>query len=73
MPIKTYTEQLEEVQAKITTILNGAQEYRTSAGNSKKEAELAVLFAQEKRLMSLAQRESSGRSGPKVRYVEVGS
>jgi hypothetical protein len=73
MAIKTYTQQLEEVQTKITAILTptGSQSY-VYKDLQKREADLAVLYAQENRLMPLAQRESAGRTGARVRYVEVG-
>lgn len=74
MAIKTYTEQLEEVQTKISAILapTGGQSY-SYKDLQKREADLAVLYNQEKRLMALASRESEGRTGARVRYVEVSS
>jgi hypothetical protein len=63
MAILTYTEQLEEVQAAITAILTGAQEYSVGSGISRsvKRADLGALQEREKYLRPLAARE--GRSG----------
>lgn len=71
MAIKTYTEQLEEVQTAITSILGGAQSH-SIAGRSMTKADLGTLFEMQKQLMPFATRESSGRTGPRIRYVETG-
>ena len=71
MAIKTYTEQLESVQAAIAAIEGGAQSY-SIAGRSMTKADLAALYMREERLLPLALRESSGRNGARVRYIEVG-
>lgn len=71
MAIKTYTEQLESVQAAIEAIEGGAQSYAIG-GRSMTRADLGTLYAREEALMPKALREASGRTGPRVRYVEVG-
>ena len=71
MAIKTYTEQLEEVQTAISSIISGAQSH-SIAGRSMTKADLAVLYMMQKELMPLAKRESSSRTGTRVRYVEIG-
>lgn len=68
MAIKTYTEQLEEVQAAISAILTGAQSVEFN-GRRYIKGDLAVLFEMQKQLMPLATRESSGRKGIRVRGV----
>jgi len=69
MAIKTYTEQLESVQAAISAIESGAQSVEFS-GRKYTRGDLAVLYAREERLLPLAKRESSGRgSGIRVRGV----
>lgn len=62
MAIKTYTEQLESVQAAIAVIEAGAQSV-DFMGKKYTYGDIAVLYAREERLMPLAKRESSGRSG----------
>jgi hypothetical protein len=71
MTIKTYTTQIEEVQAAITAILSGAQSH-SIGGRSMTKADLAVLYMMQKELMPLALKESAGRTGSRVRYVEIG-
>lgn len=69
MATKTYSEQLESVQAAIEAIETGAQEYtiQTAAGSrTVKRAQLSTLYDRERRLRPLAARESSTR--PRVRY-----
>ena len=62
MAIKTYTEQLEEVQTAISAILGGAQSY--AIGNrSLTRANLKELYAQEERLLKLVARETAGGLG----------
>lgn len=69
MAIKTYTAQLEEVQAAITAVLTGAQTVEVS-GRKYVKGDLQVLFDMQKQLMPLALKEQSGRTGPRVRFVE---
>jgi len=57
--IKTYTEQLEEVQAAISAIVTGAQSY-TKGERSATRADLKALFAEEKRLRIMVKRETAG-------------
>lgn len=71
MAIKTYTEQLESVQAAIQAIEGGAQSYSIS-GRAMSKADLGTLYQREENLMPKALREQSGRKGPRVNYVEVG-
>lgn len=66
MAIKTYTEQLEEVQTAISAILTGTQSY-SIGGRSMTKGDLATLYTMQERLMPLALRESSGRTGPRFR------
>jgi len=66
MAIKTYTEQLESVQAAIAAIEGGAQAY-SIGGRSLTRADLVTLYAREDSLMAKAVREQSGRTGPRVR------
>jgi hypothetical protein len=72
MAIKTYVEQLESVQAAIAAIESGAQSFQLPDGQAVTKGDLATLYAREQRLMPLATREAAGRTGPRVRYVEVG-
>lgn len=66
MAIKTYTEQLENVQAAIEAIEDGAQSY-SIAGRSYTRPDIDSLYAREERLIRLVKRESSGRTGARVR------
>lgn len=66
MAILTYTEQLEQVDTAITTILTGAQSYSVG-GRSKTNADLNTLMSERKRLQILVQRETDG--GMRVRGV----
>jgi hypothetical protein len=59
MPIKTYLEQLEEVQAAITAVMSG-QEYEI-ADRRLKRPDLEWLQKREQYLRPLAIREQSGR------------
>lgn len=59
MTVKTYTEQLEEVQTAITAILTGAQSY-SNRGQSAERANLKTLYEAEARLRILVARETSG-------------
>ncbi len=69
MAAKTYTEQLESVQAAIEAIECGSQSYtiQTAAGTrTVQRAQLNTLYARETRLRPLAARETSTRS--RIRY-----
>lgn len=68
MAIKTYTAQLEEVQAAISAILTGAQSVKVS-GREYIKGDLQVLFEMQTKLMPLSLRESSGRKGIRVRGI----
>lgn len=65
---KTYTEQLESVQAAIAAIESGAQSYRDSSGNQLNRGDLDVLYRREAKLRPLAAREARG-GGIRVRGV----
>lgn len=65
MPIKTYTQQLEEVQVAITAILTGSQEYSIKDRRLRR-AELRDLQNREVYLRPLASREASGGTGNMV-------
>lgn len=67
MAIKTYTQQLEEVQAAIEAIEGGAQSY-SIAGRSLSRADLATLYARESKLRVLATRETSTNPGIQIKY-----
>ena len=71
MPIKTYTEQLESVQAAIESIESGNQSYRLETGigtgRTVTRGDLQTLYSQEKRLRGLVAREARG-GGARVRY-----
>jgi predicted GNAT family acetyltransferase len=62
VPIKTYTEQLEETQSAITAIMTGSQEYSIKDRRMRR-AELRDLQAREVYLRPLASREASGGNG----------
>ncbi|MHA1540037.1 MAG: hypothetical protein ACTSXQ_06150 [Alphaproteobacteria bacterium] len=57
--IKTYKEQLIEIQKAISDILTGAQEAYYNKQRVRK-ADLAVLYKQESRLMAKVQRQKTG-------------
>jgi len=59
MTVKTYSEQLEEVQAAISAIITGAQSY-TAEGRSLTRGDLKVLMDEEKRLRMMVKRETAG-------------
>jgi len=59
MTVKTYAEQLEEVQTAISAILSGAQSY-SIGGRSKTSADLRTLQDMEKHLRAMADRETNG-------------
>ena len=68
MTIKTYTQQLEEVQTAIAAIEGGAQQYmigerQLTRGN------LKTLYDRERWLRTMAAREARGTTGIQVRYV----
>lgn len=70
MAVKTYTEQLESVQAAIEAIEGGAQAYtiQTAAGaRTVTRATIFRLYEREKELRRLVARESKG-GGARVRY-----
>lgn len=69
MAIKTYTQQLEEVQAAISAILSGAQSYNMD-GRSLSRADLDTLARYEARLRPLAERESKSSGKMSIQYVE---
>lgn len=63
MAIKTYTEQLEEVQAAIEKVEGGAQSYSIGEGGATRtvtRATLETLYQREKYLRTMAARESRG-------------
>lgn len=64
---KTYSEQLDEVQAAIETIESGAQSYTGPSGRQVTRADLKTLYDREERLMEKVRRESRG--GIRVRGV----
>jgi len=57
--VKTYSEQLEEVQAAISAIMTGAQSYGI-AGRSVTRGDLTTLLAEEKHLRMMVKRETAG-------------
>lgn len=64
MPVKTYTEQLEQVQAAIDAIELRGQRY-TIDGRSFDKGDLKVLYEREERLRRAVVRESAGGLAPK--------
>lgn len=71
---KTYTEQLDNVQAAIEAIESGSQSYTIqTVGGSRTVtfADLNTLYAREKRLLVQVKRESNGGMG--VSYVSKNS
>ena len=64
---KTYTEQLDAVQAAIEKIEAGAQSYTGPTGRQLTRADLETLYKREERLMAKVKRESSG--GITIRQV----
>ena len=68
MAIKTYNEQLEEVQAAIAAIEGGSQSY-TIGGRSLSRGNLKDLYEREKWLRTMANRETNG--GVRVRGATV--
>lgn len=66
MAIKTATEELEEVQVAITSILNGAQSH-SIGGRAMTKGDLGVLYQMRRELRPEAKREASGRTGPRGR------
>lgn len=59
MAVKTYAQQLEEVQTAIASIESGAQSY-SIAGRSLSRADLKTLYDREKWLRTMAAREEAG-------------
>lgn len=68
MAVKTYAQQLEEVQAAITAVETGAQGY-SMAGRSLTRANLQTLYDREKYLRAMVVRE--GAKGLDTKYVVV--
>ena len=66
MAIKTYTQQLEEVQTAIAAVEGGAQMYQLN-GRMVSRASLSTLYEREKYLRKMADREARG--GVRVRGV----
>lgn len=62
MALKTYTEQLEEVQAAISAVLDSGQSY-TIGRQTFSRADLLALQSMERRLRPLVNREVAGLSG----------
>ncbi len=62
MTVKTYLEQLEEVQTEISRILTGAQQY-SYEGRQITRAHLKGLWAEEKRLRIMVKRDSDSGGG----------
>ena len=62
MTVKTYLAQLEEVQAAISAILTGAQQY-SYEGRQITRAHLKGLWAEETRLRLLVKRDAAGSGG----------
>jgi hypothetical protein len=63
MAIKTYTEQLEEVQAAITSIVVHGQSYTITDGGTSRtlnRGSLAELYKRETYLRAMADREAGG-------------
>lgn len=59
MTLKTYTEQLEEVQAAISAIMTGSQSYQI-AGRSLTRGDLKTLLSEETRLRAMVKRDTAG-------------
>jgi len=59
MAVKTYTEQLEEVQVAISRLMNDGQAW-TQGQRARTEARLADLEARERRLQRLVSRQQRG-------------
>lgn len=66
MAIKTYTEQLEEVQTAIAAVESGAQMYQLN-GRMVTRGSLSTLYKREEYLRKMVTRESRG--GARVRGV----
>ncbi len=71
MAVKTYAQQLEEVQTAIASIEGGCQSY-TIAGRSLTRANLADLYKRETWLRGQAAREARG-GGIRVRGISKSS
>jgi hypothetical protein len=59
MAIKTYAEQLEEVQTAISAIESGAQEYQIG-GKRVRKGDLAALYKREEYLRSMVNEDAYG-------------
>lgn len=68
MAIKTYTQELEEVQAAIGAVLSGAQSYAAN-GRSLTRADLKTLYEREKFLRTMSARETENGGRAKIQYV----
>lgn len=66
MTVLTVTEQLENVQAAIAAIEDGAQSY-SIRDRSYTRADLKTLYEREDRLLARYEREANNRSGARVR------
>lgn len=64
---KTYSQQLDDVQAAISAIEGGAQSYTGPSGRQVTKADLATLYKREERLQGMVAKESRG--GIRVRGV----
>ena len=71
MAIKSYTEQLEEVQTAISKIISGAQAYSVG-GRNFTYADLAVLQEREKYLRVMVDRETNSDGYIEPRYGVIG-
>lgn len=69
MAVKTYAEQLDEVQAAISRLMADGQAWQQGQ-RSRTEARLSELQERERRLMQLVEREKRG--GIRLRRVIIG-
>ena len=67
MAIKTYAEQLEEVQTAIATIETGSQSY-SMGSRSLTRADLRTLYNREKWLRTMADREENSNGKVRIQY-----
>jgi len=67
MAIKTYAEQLVEVQTAIATIETGSQSY-SMGSRSLTRGDLGTLYAREKWLRTMADREENSSGRVRVQY-----
>lgn len=71
MAVKTYTEQLADVQAAIMAVESGSQAYSVG-GQSLSRANLRDLYEREKYLRAMVAREDAGGIGIKYAVPERG-